>query len=135
MTIDRRWTRARVQLLFSALIAAVLTATLFLPQNAFAAPAASPAAGAARGAVSAGLSAADMTRYVLDQTNKVRQSEQNLAEYRQGGDPCILQFRFSSTSVTVKELEACGSRRGLRCTFDGTYPRKKAKSTKKSKGK
>jgi hypothetical protein len=59
----------------------------------------------------------------------------NLAEYRQGGDPCILQFRFSSTSVTVKELEACGSRRGLRCSFDGTYPRKKAKSTKKSKGK
>lgn len=50
----------------------------------------------------------------------------SLAEYRQGGDPCILQFRFTSSSVTVKELEGCGSRRGLRCSFDGTYPRKKA---------
>lgn len=49
----------------------------------------------------------------------------SLAEYRQGGDPCILQFRFTSSSVIVKELEGCGSRRGLRCSFDGTYPRKK----------
>lgn len=48
-----------------------------------------------------------------------------VAEYRQGGDPCILQFRFASSSVTIKELEGCGSRRGLRCSFDGTYSRKK----------
>ena len=54
----------------------------------------------------------------------------NLAEYRQGGDPCVLQFRFSSNAVTVKEVEACGSRRGLRCSFNGTYPRKKVKSGK-----
>jgi len=48
-----------------------------------------------------------------------------VAEYREGGDPCILQFRFTSSSITVKELEGCGSRRGLRCSFDGTYSRKK----------
>ncbi|MGK2861574.1 MAG: hypothetical protein ACSLE0_06540 [Chitinophagaceae bacterium] len=48
-----------------------------------------------------------------------------LAEYMEKGDPCILQFKFSASSVTVKELEGCGSRRGLRCSFDGTYPRKK----------
>lgn len=60
-----------------------------------------------------------------------------IAEYREAGDPCIIRFSFSSSSVTVKELEGCGSRRGLRCSFDGTYPRKKtvkAKTTK-SKGK
>lgn len=59
----------------------------------------------------------------------------SLAEYRQGGDPCILQFRFTSSSVTVKELEGCGSRRGLRCSFDGVYPRKKEVKPKAAKAK
>jgi hypothetical protein len=58
-----------------------------------------------------------------------------MAEYREGGDPCILQFRFTSSSVTVKELEGCGSRRGLRCSFDGTYPRKKETKPKAVKAK
>lgn len=48
----------------------------------------------------------------------------NKAEYRQGGDPCILQFTFSSNAVSLKE-EGCGSRRGLNCSFDGSFPRKK----------
>lgn len=58
-----------------------------------------------------------------------------MAEYREGGDPCVLQFRFTSSSVTVKELEGCGSRRGLRCSFDGTYPRKKELKPKVTKAK
>lgn len=58
------------------------------------------------------------------------------AEYRAGGDPCALSFRFTSSAVIVKELEGCGSRRGLRCSFNGTYPRKKeAKPKAKAKGK
>ena len=48
-----------------------------------------------------------------------------VAEYREGGDPCVLQFKFTSSSVTVKEIDGCGSRRGLRCSFGGIYPRKK----------
>lgn len=47
------------------------------------------------------------------------------AEYREAGEPCSLRFSFTSSSVTVKEIEGCGSRRGLRCSFDGVYPRKK----------
>jgi len=58
-----------------------------------------------------------------------------LAEYREGGDPCVLQFRFTGSSVTVKELEGCGSRRGLRCSFDGTYPRKKEIKPKTTRSK
>jgi hypothetical protein len=58
-----------------------------------------------------------------------------VAEYREGGDPCILQFKFTSSSVTVKELEGCGSRRGLRCSFDGIYPRKKEIKPKPIKAK
>lgn len=53
-----------------------------------------------------------------------------VAEYHEGGDPCSLQFIFTSSSVTLKELGGCGSRRGLRCSFDGLYPRKKEAKTK-----
>ena len=48
-----------------------------------------------------------------------------VAEYREGGDPCVLRFSFTSSSVTVKEVEGCGSHRGLRCSFDGIFPKKK----------
>ncbi|MGC4235381.1 MAG: hypothetical protein QM594_20585 [Niabella sp.] len=47
-------------------------------------------------------------------------------EYRQPGDPCILQFVFDKNSVTLKEVEGCGSRMGaLDCTFNGRYAKKK----------
>ncbi|MGH2553719.1 MAG: hypothetical protein ACRDEB_08375, partial [Chitinophagaceae bacterium] len=52
------------------------------------------------------------------------------AEYKEGGDPCILNFVFSSGSVTLKE-EGCGSRRGLQCLFDGNFTRKKEIKPKK----
>jgi hypothetical protein len=48
----------------------------------------------------------------------------NTAEYRENGDPCILSFTFSSTAVTLTETN-CGSRRGLNCTFDGSFGRRK----------
>jgi len=61
-----------------------------------------------------------------------------IAEYRQGGDPCILQLIFTSKHVTLKEMGGCGSRRGLECSFDGSFTKKKnpkpvgiEKSTKK----
>jgi hypothetical protein len=59
----------------------------------------------------------------------------NTAEYRQPGDLCALQFRFTTSSVTIKELEGCGSHRGLRCSFDGVYPRKKEPKPKTTKKK
>ena len=49
----------------------------------------------------------------------------NAAVYKQSGDACSLQFNFSSSSVSVKEIEGCGAHRGVKCSFDGTYPRKK----------
>jgi hypothetical protein len=47
------------------------------------------------------------------------------AEYQADGDPCVLKFIFSKSSVTLKEVEGCGSRRELQCSFDGSYPKKK----------
>lgn len=49
----------------------------------------------------------------------------NTAEYKEEGDPCRLKFIFSSTSVTLKEEEGCGSRRGMKCSYDGSFARKK----------
>lgn len=49
----------------------------------------------------------------------------NMAEYRENGEPCVLQFIFSSSSVTLKEIEGCGSRRGMNCSFDDAYAKKK----------
>mgnify|MGYP007022264327 CR=1 FL=1 len=57
----------------------------------------------------------------------------NTAEYRVGGDPCVLKFIFSSSSVTLKEIEGCGSRRGIRCSFDGSFARKKEPKPKKKR--
>jgi hypothetical protein len=66
---------------------------------------------------------------------EARMTSATTAEYRTGGDPCVLQFKFTNNAVVVKELEGCGSRRGLRCSFDGTYPRKKEAKPKTTKAK
>ncbi|MFI5133507.1 MAG: hypothetical protein ACHQEB_04180 [Chitinophagales bacterium] len=54
-----------------------------------------------------------------------------MAEYRSGGDPCILQLNFTPSTVTIKEIEGCGSHRGLHCVFEGTYPKKREVKHKK----
>lgn len=54
----------------------------------------------------------------------------NSAVYRKAGDPCVLQLTFTANSVTLKELEGCGSRRGLECSFDGVFKRKKEEKEK-----
>ncbi len=54
----------------------------------------------------------------------------NVAVYKQLGDACSLEFKFSSSSVTLKELEACGAHRGTKCSFDGGFPKKKEAKSK-----
>ena len=57
------------------------------------------------------------------------------AVYRQSGDPCGLTLRFSGSSVTIKEGGGCGSRRGLDCSFNNTFSRKKEVKIKSSRKK
>lgn len=59
----------------------------------------------------------------------------NTAVYRQPGSPCQLEFHFSVNNVTLKEIEGCGSFRGARCLFEGSYSRKSAAKPAKSTGK
>ena len=56
----------------------------------------------------------------------------NAAVYRQPGDACSVQFNFSVSSVTIKELDACGSHRGVKCSFDLSFPKKKEPKPKAS---
>ena len=56
------------------------------------------------------------------------------AVYRQGGDPCVLEFHFTSTSVRLKEIEGCGSHRGVTCVIEGSFPKKKVPKTETVKG-
>lgn len=49
----------------------------------------------------------------------------NTAIYKQQGDACSVQFNFSTSSVSLKELEPCGAHRGIKCSFEGNFPRKK----------
>jgi hypothetical protein len=59
------------------------------------------------------------------------------AVYRKSGDACVLQFNFTSSSVALKEVEPCGKYRGIKCTFDVFFPRKKEvrKAVKKKSSK
>lgn len=50
------------------------------------------------------------------------------AVYRQGGDPCVLEFDFKKSSVSMREVEGCGLHRGLQCLFEGTFTKKKETS-------
>lgn len=49
------------------------------------------------------------------------------AIFRQAGVPCVLQLTFSTNSVSLKEIEACGSHRDVKCAFEGSFVRKKFK--------
>ncbi|MBL0153256.1 MAG: hypothetical protein IPP93_07150 [Chitinophagaceae bacterium] len=49
----------------------------------------------------------------------------NTGIYHEDGDPCSLKFIFNSGSVTLQEQGGCGSHRGLQCTLDGNYTKKK----------
>jgi hypothetical protein len=54
-----------------------------------------------------------------------------VAEYHSNGDPCVLQLSFTPSTVTIKEMEGCGSHRGVHCVFEGTFVRKKETVKKK----
>jgi len=55
--------------------------------------------------------------------------------FQESGDPCVIDFTFGSSSITIKERGNCGNHRGIKCFFNDTYRKKKEKkpSSKKSK--
>ena len=55
------------------------------------------------------------------------------AVYNQGGDPCVIDFNFNDSNVTLKEKGSCGNRRGMECFFDDTFNKKKELKAVKKK--
>jgi hypothetical protein len=52
--------------------------------------------------------------------------------YQGEGDPCKLDFSFTSNQVKVKETGSCGNYRGIKCFFNDTYNmNKEIKATSK----
>ena len=51
----------------------------------------------------------------------LEQVKPKVFHYNKADDHCILEFTFQGKQVQVKELEACGNHRGVRCSFDGRY--------------
>ena len=54
-----------------------------------------------------------------------------LARYSAPGDPCALEFLFTTNKVTLSELQGCGNYRGIKCFFNGSFPKKALPKKKK----
>jgi hypothetical protein len=57
------------------------------------------------------------------------------AVYMVGGDPCVIDFSFGRSSISIKEKGSCGNRRGMDCFFDDAYAKKKEPKKKEIKTK
>jgi hypothetical protein len=58
-----------------------------------------------------------------------------VAQYAPGGNPCVLEFTFSGSKVTMKEKGGCGTYRDIKCFFEGSYYKKKKPTKIKPAGK
>lgn len=53
------------------------------------------------------------------------------AEFRENGDPCVIDFTFSGNQVSLKEQGSCGNHRGIKCYFNDTFIKKREPRNKK----
>lgn len=51
--------------------------------------------------------------------------DEKTGQYVSSGDPCVINFRFSSSRVEMKEEGSCGNYRGIKCFFNDSYKKKK----------
>jgi hypothetical protein len=57
------------------------------------------------------------------------------ARFKSNRDPCAIEFSFVGNEVRMKELEACGSHRDIKCFFEGTFVKRKEPKQKPAKKK
>jgi hypothetical protein len=53
-------------------------------------------------------------------------TDKNKTIYHETGDPCVIDFIFSSSDVYVKEEGSCGNHRGIKCYYDDTFTKRKS---------
>ena len=70
----------------------------------------------------------NINKYSLKCIGKLRgdivQVKPKVFHYSKADDHCTIEFSFSGKRLQVRELEACGNHRGVRCSFDGKYTKK-----------
>jgi hypothetical protein len=52
-------------------------------------------------------------------------TDEKNAVFSESGDPCVINFKFTTAAVKVKEEGNCGNHRGITCPFDFTFKKKK----------
>ena len=67
----------------------------------------------------------------LKGTMKVKSA--TTAIYTANADPCIIDFNFEGSEVTVKEQGSCGNHRGIKCFFNDSFQKKREPKQKTSK--
>jgi hypothetical protein len=50
-----------------------------------------------------------------------------VAQFVKSDNPCLIEFTFSGSKITMKEKGGCGSYRDIQCFFTGSYWKKKKK--------
>ena len=45
----------------------------------------------------------------------------NEGEFQEESGPCGIRFKFTSTTVTIRETGGCGAYRGIKCVFEGVF--------------
>ncbi|HMH21018.1 MAG TPA: hypothetical protein VK563_04555 [Puia sp.] len=59
----------------------------------------------------------------------------SVARYMANGDPCMVEFSFSPSGVSMKETGGCGNHRDIRCFFEGYYEKHKEAKARPGKKK
>ncbi len=62
---------------------------------------------------------------------ELKMKDATTAEFRENGDPCVIDFTFSGNQVSLKEQGSCGNHRGIKCYFNDTFIKKKEPRNKK----
>jgi len=61
----------------------------------------------------------------------ILQFKKNVATFSEKGDACHIQFTVQGNNISIKEDGNCGNHRGIKCSFDESFNRKKRAKKKK----
>jgi hypothetical protein len=50
--------------------------------------------------------------------------DKNSAVFSESGDPCVINFKFTSSTIKIKEEGNCGNHRGITCPIDLSFKKK-----------
>ena len=56
---------------------------------------------------------------------ELKMKNTNAAQFKENGDPCIIDFRFEENEIILIEQGSCGNHRGIKCIFNDTFVKKK----------